>query len=338
MLRQQKKNRGRVAGVSPFRRSASSLNPDQLLGLTNEYMTTCDWKIPINSSPTCPGSGDSGIDTISLTSSSLASRTVGSVSTESLAPESSCFSRSVSMNMQTPVKEYDTKIKNLEKENFDLRLRIFLLEERLGFVHNKDTLVSDKDIETELQLRECKKSLNKCIELVEDAAIEIQFLEQKLDEQKSEFDEQLLKAEIELSLQRLEENKYGNLLLITEDQEDKSSSCDMSLIDSYAKRLLSRNISEIDEVGSTNYDNLNDDYEPTTEAIKDTDTLKHKEEIRSMRESYHRCSQSYRCIIKKMDERLHQAEICWKEAMIEVLFLKRLKFLLISMIIFILIV
>ena len=66
------------------------------------------------------------------------------------------------------------------------------------------------------QLRECKKSLNKCIELVEDAAIEIQFLEQKLDEQKSEFDEQLLKAEIELSLQRLEENKYGNLLLITE--------------------------------------------------------------------------------------------------------------------------
>ena len=110
----------------------------------------------------------------------------------------------------------------------------------------------------------------------------------------------------------------------------------MSLIDTYAKRLLSRNISEIDEVGSTNYDNLNDDYEPTTEAIKDTDTLKHKEEIRSMRESYHRCSQSYRCLIKKMDERLHQSEICWKEAMIEVLFLKRLKFLLISMIIFIL--
>ena len=56
------------------------------------------------------------------------------------------------MNMQTPVKEYDTKIKNLEKENFDLRLRIFLLEERLGFSHNKDTLVSDKDIETELQV------------------------------------------------------------------------------------------------------------------------------------------------------------------------------------------
>ena len=56
------------------------------------------------------------------------------------------------MNMQTPVKEYDTKIKTLEKENFDLRLRIFLLEERLGFVHNKDTLVSDKDIETELQV------------------------------------------------------------------------------------------------------------------------------------------------------------------------------------------
>ena len=56
------------------------------------------------------------------------------------------------MNMQTPVKEYDTKIKNLEKENFDLRLRIFLLEERLGFAHNKDTLVSDKDIETELQV------------------------------------------------------------------------------------------------------------------------------------------------------------------------------------------
>ena len=46
MLRQQKKTRGRVAGVSPFRRSASSLNQDQLLGLTNEYMTTCDWKIP----------------------------------------------------------------------------------------------------------------------------------------------------------------------------------------------------------------------------------------------------------------------------------------------------
>ena len=51
---------------------------------------------------------------------------------------------------------------------------------------------------------------------MEEAAEEIETLENKLENQRVEFDEQILQVETELSLCKLEENNFDNLILMTE--------------------------------------------------------------------------------------------------------------------------
>ena len=60
------------------------------------------------------------------------------------------------------------------------------------------------------KLRECRQSLQNCINLVEEAANQIEHLENKLEQQKVTFEEKLIKAESELSLQKLNQKKESD--------------------------------------------------------------------------------------------------------------------------------
>ena len=162
--------------------------------------------------------------------SSLRRQRSGSVSSYA---GSECSSSSIS-SPSFSVKEDMSKIKSLQKENFDLKLRIYLLEERIGGRKNLTCKHANNESEAEKQvnwitfwflqvinylhfwfkLRECRQSLQNCINLVEEAANQIEHLENKLEQQKVTFEEKLIKAESELSLQKLNQKKESDRITV----------------------------------------------------------------------------------------------------------------------------
>ena len=52
------------------------------------------------------------------------------------------------------------------------------------------------------QLEQCKTSLGRCIKLVEEAAVEIEELEGRLESQKTHYEERILNVEAELAVTR----------------------------------------------------------------------------------------------------------------------------------------
>ena len=108
----------------------------------------------------------------------------------------SSSSRFSSLSTSTGIRECNNKIVALERENFDLRLRIYLLEEKLSHLllgkHRmiKGEVISEEisDDYTERQLLNCKESLRKCVKLVEEAADHIEHLENDLEKKQSEIE------------------------------------------------------------------------------------------------------------------------------------------------------
>merc|ERR1712227_137372 len=134
----------------------------------------------------------------------------GSVSSYA-GSECSCSSSSIPSSSFS-VKEDMSKIKSLQKENFDLKLRIYLLEERIG--GRKTCKHANNESDAEKQLLECRQSLQNCINLVEEAANQIEHLENELEQQKVTFEEKLIKAEAGLSLQKLNQKKESDRITV----------------------------------------------------------------------------------------------------------------------------
>jgi len=223
------------------------------------------------------------------------------------------------------VRDCTTKIKTLQQENFDLRLRIFLLEEKLG--KQSQTLKlqmktednqrpvnvrrffsyqrpQSYEGETERQLTSCRQSLQTCIELVLEATDTIEHLENKIEEERGEredMEEQLVEAEAELSLQRLDTYK----------EEEFLTGSDLDEAQGKVNLRLGTEKNCCDS--STQCDMISQQ--------RDT----HNEEKRIMQVSYVDSVTVYRNIIEKLEEKLMLAEDHWKQFIVKLaLFLEKI--------------
>eukprot|EP00092_Neocalanus_flemingeri_P027904 GFUD01030292.1.p1 GENE.GFUD01030292.1~~GFUD01030292.1.p1 ORF type:complete len:236 (+),score=76.61 GFUD01030292.1:344-1051(+) len=145
------------------------------------------------------------------------------------------------------MRDYDETIKALQIENFDLKLRIFLLEERFS---GRAVKTEDQQTEgnTDHQLVKCRKSLSSCVALVEEAAAAIEMLEHKLETQQAvheetvkNIEEKLIKYENECTIhsEDSKNNNIGNTGTYLSEQEnlmkkkestsDSSVQCDLGL-------------------------------------------------------------------------------------------------------------
>merc|ERR1719233_111553 len=87
-------------------------------------------------------------------------------------------------------KDYEEIIKNLRRDNFDLKLRIFLLEERCS-KHSWSRKDENFDADHELQLDKYRKNLSRCFELVDEAVMTIDILENQLQDEKEKHREEV---------------------------------------------------------------------------------------------------------------------------------------------------
>jgi len=109
------------------------------------------------------------------------------------------FERSTNSSIGSPCKtmrDYCDNIKALKKENFDLKLRIFLLEERLN--KGAVNLVEKPRKAEDDQSVSYRTRFSNCVALVEEAADAIEILENKLETQKLIHKEEINKIEKKL--------------------------------------------------------------------------------------------------------------------------------------------
>ena len=157
------------------------------------------------------------------------------------------------------------------------------------------------------QLTSCRQSLQNCIELVLEATDTIEHLENKIEEERGErenMEGQLVEAEAELSLQRLDaytEDTEEEFLTGSEHDEAKR------------KDDLRLGTEKIFYDSSTQCDIISQQ--------RDT----HNEEKRVMQVSYVDSITVYRNIIEKLEEKLMLAEDNWKQFIVKLaLFLEKI--------------
>ena len=154
------------------------------------------------------------------------------------------------------------------------------------------------------QLTSCRQSLQNCIELVLEATDTIEHLENKIEEERGErenMEEQLVEAEAELSLQRLDIYTEEEFLTGREHNEAK------------IKEDLRWGTEKIFCDSSTQCDIISQQ--------RDT----HNEEKRVMQVSYVDSITFYRSIIEKFEEKLMLAEHNWKQFIVKLaLFLEKI--------------
>ncbi|KAL4226458.1 CDK5 regulatory subunit associated protein 2 [Mactra antiquata] len=79
------------------------------------------------------------------------------------------------------MKEYDQHITELKKENFDLKLRIFFMEERINTKYNEETVIQN-NIELKVELQKCKQDIMEKQAVLEKASETIGSLTEKFSD------------------------------------------------------------------------------------------------------------------------------------------------------------
>merc|ERR1712013_764174 len=74
------------------------------------------------------------------------------------------------------------EMKEIKKENFELKLKLFFLEERLGISVGGDSMknLSDENVELKIQLQQCKIDIEKKSNLIKEAIDAIDICEKKI--------------------------------------------------------------------------------------------------------------------------------------------------------------
>jgi len=108
-------------------------------------------------------------------------------------------SQSVGGSLGTPgksMKEYDESFKETKKENFNLKLRIFFLEERLGLGKktNADELLAS-NMDLKVQLSGVKQELGEKAGLMAEASQALEQMEQQMQEQEFRHQQQIRRME-----------------------------------------------------------------------------------------------------------------------------------------------
>jgi len=108
-------------------------------------------------------------------------------------------SQSVGGSLGTPgksMKEYDESFKEMKKENFNLKLRIFFLEERLGLGKktNADELLAS-NMDLKVQLSGVKQELSEKAGLMAEASQALEQMEQQMQEQELRHQQQIRRME-----------------------------------------------------------------------------------------------------------------------------------------------
>jgi len=92
------------------------------------------------------------------------------------------------------------EVKEIKKENFELKLKLFFLEERLGISVGGDSMkrLSDENVELKIQLQQCKLDIEKKANLIKEAIDAIDVCEKKitkLEETNSDLWEKIRKTD-----------------------------------------------------------------------------------------------------------------------------------------------
>jgi len=184
-------------------------------------------------------------------------------------------SNNSSFSLNRTVRDYGERINSLQRENFDLKLRIFLLEERLSVRRGNELRCED---DTDTQLYQCKTNLDKCIKLVEEAAQEIEYLETKIETQKTDYEERILNVETELAVCKMKTEEANPL---------EPSEAPLVML----------------EVGTDT-----DDLE-----VEETPVEEDKTSLQITRDVYYESVQSYRKMISRLEAKVRTAEAVWRE-------------------------
>jgi len=98
------------------------------------------------------------------------------------------------------MRDYDESFKEMKKENFNLKLRIFFLEERMGLgkKNTADELVAT-NLDLKVQLESCRQDLSEKVALVAEASQALENLEKQMAAQEAKHKEQLKMLEDKMS-------------------------------------------------------------------------------------------------------------------------------------------
>lgn len=140
------------------------------------------------------------------------------------------------------MREYDETIKDLRKENFNLKLRIYFLEERLGTSSRLNATGAAKEeliqsnIDLKVQVESIKHENKEKTELLAEASQAIESLESRLSMMALEREDE--RSQLELKLHQLDEDledrnqlAYGAGQLINSNQPNDSDDDSDELID-----------------------------------------------------------------------------------------------------------
>ena len=128
------------------------------------------------------------------------------------------------------------------------------------------------------QLYQCKTNLDKCIKLVEEAAQEIEYLETKIETQKTDYEERILNVETELAVCKMKTEEANPL---------EPSEAPLVML----------------EVGTDT-----DDLE-----VEETPVEEDKTSLQITRDVYYESVQSYRKMISRLEAKVRTAEAVWRE-------------------------
>ena len=134
------------------------------------------------------------------------------------------------------------------------------------------------------QLEQCKTSLAKCIKLVEEAAQEIQYLETKIETQKTDYEERILNVETELALSRMEVGAPSAQIML---EVTPPTMVEVS--------------TETDDIEVSDSPGENDEDEENDTSLETT------------RNVYYDTVQMYRGVTSRLESKLRTAEMVWKE-------------------------
>jgi len=118
-------------------------------------------------------------------------------------------SSSLNVSPRKTLRDFEETIKHLEKENFDLKLRIFLLEEKLNQKSFKKKERFEKEERNSFGKASCDERIENCIALVQDTVEAITHAERQLEREKANHDREI--ETLQNQIKELRKPKLGDL-------------------------------------------------------------------------------------------------------------------------------
>jgi len=141
------------------------------------------------------------------------------------------------------VKHYDESLKSIKKENFNLKLKIFFLEERLSKGNkNSEVALINENADLKVQLESMKVDLNDKLNLLLEANEAIEILEQKADRQAEQHAIQIKELEL-----KTKKNATKSPLKNTRLNRPKALAIPETCIDRSTESLVMEVLDELEE-------------------------------------------------------------------------------------------